>query len=103
MSAAMRRPRPNSAVSAQERFAVRDATWDLYVRLADALTEEAGIKAAFDGKHYTKVEASRFLHVRRDEVVRWLIEEDCRNKVAWARRVREWVPIELKPRTSRGT
>jgi Uma2 family endonuclease len=51
---------------------------------------------------YSEVESSRYLHVRRDEVVRWLIEEDSRNKGAWAFRLREWVQVELKPRASRG-
>ena len=50
---------------------------------------------------YSEVESSRYLHVRRDEVVRWLIEEDSRNKGAWASRLREWVQVELKPRASR--
>ena len=50
---------------------------------------------------YSEVESSRYLHVRRDEVVRWLIEEDSRNKGAWAYRLREWVQVELKPRVSR--
>ena len=230
MSTAMARPRPQPAVPAQERFAVRSATWELYDRLTDALTEGAGIRVAFDGKDieimvlgpihervkeliglfvslvlleleidfeglgsttwkrpelsrgleadlcflfdadkleaharavarksndvadypnpdlaieidispskidrlgihtalkvpeiwrfkhetvlieqlgrddtYTEVDASRFLHVRREEVVRWLIDEDCRNKAAWARRLREWVRVELKPRASRGS
>jgi Uma2 family endonuclease len=51
---------------------------------------------------YNEVESSRFLRVRRDEVVRWLIEEDSRNEGEWALRLREWVQVELKRRASRG-
>jgi Uma2 family endonuclease len=228
MSTAMATPRTQPAVPSPERFTVRDATWELYDRLTDALAEGAGIRAAFDGKDieimvlgpihervkeliglfvnlvllelgidfeglgsttwkrpelrrgleadlcflfdadklaahvqavarksndiadypnpdlaieidispskidrpgihaalkvpeiwrfedgtilieqlggdgtYAEVEVSRFLHVRADEVVRWMIEEDCRDKGAWARRLREWVRVELKPRASR--
>jgi Uma2 family endonuclease len=229
MSMTTARPRPPAAVPTDDRFAVRNATWALYDRLTDALSEGAGIRLAFDGKDieimtlgpihervkelialfvnlvllelgidfeglgstswkrpevsrgleadlcflfdadkleahaeavarksnhvadypnpdlaieidispskidrpaiyaalkvpeiwrfedesvlieqlgpegtYSEVESSRFLHVRRDEVVRWLIEEDSRTKGAWAHRLREWVQVELKPRTSRG-
>jgi Uma2 family endonuclease len=229
MSTATTRPRQPAVVPANERFEVRDATWELYDRLTDALIEGAGIKVAFDGKDieimvlgpihervkeliglflnlvlleleidfeglgsttwkrpdinrgleadlcflfnadkleahaeavarksnnvadypnpdlaieiaispskidrsgiytalkvpeiwrfendtisierlrddgtYALVESSIFLHIRRDEVVRWLIEEDSRNKGTWARRLRDWVRIELKPRTASG-
>jgi Uma2 family endonuclease len=52
---------------------------------------------------YTKVELSQFLHVRSDEVVRWLIAEDCRDKRAWAHRLRAWIQAELLPRARTGT
>jgi hypothetical protein len=46
---------------------------------------------------YSEVESSRYLHVRRDEVVRWLIEEDSRNKGAWAYRLASGFRSSLNP------
>ncbi len=40
---------------------------------------------------YVPVEASQFLPVRADEVRRWLVEEDSRQKSAWARRLRAYI------------
>jgi len=51
---------------------------------------------------YAAAESSRFLHVRPDEVIRWLIEEDSRDRGVWTRRLREWVQAELMPRSRRG-
>jgi Uma2 family endonuclease len=229
MSTIITRPRPAAFVQTEDRFTVRDATWALYDRLSDALTDGAGIRLAFDGKDieimvlgpihervkeifglfmnlvlleleidfeglgsttwkrpgldrgleadlcylfdvlkrrahaeavvrksnhvadypnpdlaieidiseskidrpgiyaalqvpeiwrfedetvwieqlqgdgtYVSVDSSRFLQVRREEVVRWVIEEDSSNKSDWARRLREWVRAELKPRGSGG-
>ena len=50
MSTTTTRPRPPAVVPADERFAVRNATWELYDRLTDALNEGASIRLAFDGK-----------------------------------------------------
>jgi hypothetical protein len=50
MSTTMARPRTQPAVPSPERFTVPDATWELYDRLTDALTEGPGIRVAFDGK-----------------------------------------------------
>jgi Uma2 family endonuclease len=226
MSTITTRPRSPAIVQAEERFAVRDATWELYDNLTDALIDGARIRVAFDGKDieimvlgpihervkeliglflnlvlleleidyeglgsttwkrpevnrgleadlcflfdvdkleanaeavarksnnvadypnpdlaieidispskidrpgiyaalkvpeiwrfedetvlidqlrgdgtYAAVESSHYLHIRRDEIVRWLIHEDCRNKGAWARRLREWIQAELLPRS----
>ena len=65
--------------------------------------ETVFIEQLCDDGTYAAVELSRFLHVRRDEVVRWLIAEDCRDKRAWARRLRAWIQAELLPRARIGT
>jgi Uma2 family endonuclease len=44
---------------------------------------------------YVIVASSRFLHVRSDEIMRWLIEEDSSIRVNWERRLREWARTEL--------
>jgi Uma2 family endonuclease len=50
-----------------------------------------------DGR-YSPVEASGWLPIRADEVVRWLTEEDSADESAWARRLRNWVRAELSQR-----
>jgi len=52
-----------------------------------------------DGKYVTS-ESSRFLPIRPEEVVRWLVEEDATDKLAWERRLRDWIRAELAPRMS---
>jgi Uma2 family endonuclease len=47
---------------------------------------------------YTPVEASGWLPIRADEVVRWLTEEPSTDESAWARRLRNWVRAELSAR-----
>ena len=47
---------------------------------------------------YLAVAASRFLPIRAKEVVRWLVEEDLSDKLAWERRLRAWIRDELAPR-----
>jgi len=47
---------------------------------------------------YLAVESSRFLPIRAVEVVRWLVEEDLSDKLAWERRLRAWIRDELAPR-----
>jgi Uma2 family endonuclease len=48
--------------------------------------------------NYLAVEASRFLPIRAVEVVRWLVEEDLSDKLAWERRLRAWIRDELAAR-----
>ena len=43
---------------------------------------------------YQPVERSSFLHVRADQVPRWLTAEDLSDYEAWVRRVREWAGRE---------
>jgi Uma2 family endonuclease len=47
---------------------------------------------------YVKTESSRFLHVRHDEVTRWVVKEKSGNRAIWKKRLAEWVRDELKPR-----
>ena len=47
---------------------------------------------------YVTTESSSFLPVRADEVVRWVVEEDCNDEIVWETRLREWVRTELAPR-----
>jgi Uma2 family endonuclease len=49
---------------------------------------------------YVITASSRFLHVRPEEVMRWLNREYSHGRVAWERRLREWVRHELAPRVS---
>jgi len=42
-----------------------------------------------DGK-YLPAESSRFLPLRADDVLRWLIAEDSGDEVAWEQRLEEW-------------
>ena len=54
-----------------------------------------------DDRAYHPVEASAFLPIRTDEVRRWVVEEDSRSELDWARRLRAWVRAELVPRRPR--
>lgn len=47
---------------------------------------------------YVPAESSRFLPIRAEEVARWIILEDTIDKLAWERRLREWIRAELAPR-----
>jgi Uma2 family endonuclease len=47
---------------------------------------------------YLAVDSSRFLPIRTEEVVRWLVEEDVSDLLAWERRLRAWIRSELMPR-----
>jgi Uma2 family endonuclease len=47
---------------------------------------------------YATAAASRFLHVRPDEVTRWLTDGLDANRRDWLRRLREWVRNVLRPR-----
>ncbi|MBV8488422.1 MAG: Uma2 family endonuclease, partial [Planctomycetaceae bacterium] len=51
-----------------------------------------------DGTYHT-AERSRFLPVAALEIRRWVIDEDSRDRSAWARRLRAWVRAELTRRT----
>ena len=51
---------------------------------------------------YLAAAASRFLHVRAEDVTRWLLVEKSRPRVDWTRRLREWVRGELAARAPVG-
>jgi Uma2 family endonuclease len=51
-----------------------------------------------DDRAYQAVDASAFLLIRAQEVGRWVVEEDSRSQLDWARRLRAWVRAELAPR-----
>ena len=87
------------------------------VDLSPSLIDRPGIYAAmgvtevwrFDGRtltiqrlsqagRYDEVEASVFLQVRREEVVRWLVDEDATDEVAWLERFAAWLRNEWKKR-----
>jgi hypothetical protein len=48
---------------------------------------------------YESVDASGFLPVRGDQVVRWVLEEDKSDVSAWMGRLREWIRTELAGRS----
>jgi Uma2 family endonuclease len=43
-----------------------------------------------DDGSYTAIEASRFLPLRPEDILRWLIEEDYADELAWERRLEQW-------------
>jgi Uma2 family endonuclease len=47
---------------------------------------------------YLAVESSRFLPILANELLRWLVEEDLSDKLAWERRLRTWIRDELAQR-----
>jgi Uma2 family endonuclease len=57
--------------------------------------ETLTIKRLDEHGRYQPVERSGFLHVRADQVPRWLTAEDLSDYEAWVRRVREWAGREL--------
>jgi hypothetical protein len=48
--------------------------------------------------NYVVVDASRFLFVRPEEVIRWLREAKSMPRPAWKRAIREWARAELRAR-----
>jgi Uma2 family endonuclease len=50
---------------------------------------------------FVRVDASGFLPIRSDEIVRWVVREDFSDESAWARRLRAWVQAELIARVPR--
>jgi hypothetical protein len=50
-----------------------------------------------DGK-YVAAESSRFLHVRADEMMRWVFKEKSLTRRQWKKRLQDWVLAELRPR-----
>src|SRR5437763_4459452 len=47
---------------------------------------------------YAAIESSRFVSIRPDEVVRWIVVEDSVDRNAWERRLRAWIRAELAGR-----
>jgi Uma2 family endonuclease len=54
------------------------------------------------GGRYSEAQESGWLPVRADEVARWVVGEDTRDRAAWARRLREWIRAELSGRPRPG-
>jgi Uma2 family endonuclease len=52
--------------------------------------------------HYFAAELSRYLHVRAEEVTRWVLNERSRDRRDWRRRLQAWILAELKPRALAG-
>lgn len=50
---------------------------------------------------FVRVDASGFLPIRSDEIVRRVVREDFSDESAWARRLRAWVQAELIARVPR--
>ncbi len=48
--------------------------------------------------NYVNAPSSRFLHVRADEIDRWLSEGKSGDRNRWRRRLQKWVKAVLKPR-----
>ena len=53
-----------------------------------------------DNGRYDPIASSRFLYVRPDEILRWLIDEPGLSRVLWSQRLREWARTELAPRAT---
>jgi len=47
---------------------------------------------------YAEVTASQFLHVRPDEITRWLAEGKSGTRREWRRRLQQWIEAEIRPR-----
>jgi hypothetical protein len=60
--------------------------------------EKISIEHLRPDETYAPGSASRFLHVRDDEVTRWIIEEKSNNRRDWITRLRVWIQVELRPR-----
>ncbi|MGO9598384.1 MAG: Uma2 family endonuclease [Isosphaeraceae bacterium] len=58
-------------------------------------TGQVVIERLVDDGTYRAVDASAFLPLRADEIRRWVVDEDSRNKPAWAQRLRAWVKGDL--------
>lgn len=108
---------PYPDIPAEQRIAIRDIPWDLYDRLSDAIGEGQNVHLAyqvlqvgevwrFDGDTvvieqlgpdgvYISVASSRFLPIRVEEVVRWVVEEDTDDLPARRERLRAWILAEL--------
>jgi hypothetical protein len=56
------------------------------------------IERLAEDRRYQQVEESAFLRVRADEVGRWVLDEDNRDRSLWARKSRDWVRSEVAPR-----
>jgi Uma2 family endonuclease len=87
------------------------------VEISPSLVDKPGIYAAlkvaeiwrFDGESlvieqlrpdgkYAPAESSRFLPVRAEEIVRWVLKEDTEDLAKWRERLRVWILAELAPR-----
>jgi Uma2 family endonuclease len=51
---------------------------------------------------YSAAESSQFLRVRPDDVVRWVVTEDSRDRINWKMRLRKWIRTDLKSRSTSG-
>jgi Uma2 family endonuclease len=51
---------------------------------------------------YAESEQSGWLPIRADEVARWIVVEDTRDRAAWVRRLRDWIRQELAGRPRPG-
>ena len=64
----------------------------------DGERQELVIERLEDDGTYRAVDRSSFLPVSAAEIRRWVVEEDCHDQSAWARRLRAWVRAEVAPR-----
>jgi Uma2 family endonuclease len=44
---------------------------------------------------YVAIESSRFVLIRPDEILRWVVQEDSSDRNGWERRLRAWIRDEL--------
>ena len=80
------RPGIYSALQVSEVWRFRDNT--MSIEQLDA-----------NGK-YVAAQSSQFLHVRADEIIRWLIEGKSGDRNKWRRRLQKWIKTDLKPRVA---
>ncbi len=58
-------------------------------------TESVAIEQLTPAGIYVAAASSRFLHVRPNEVARWIYAEESPRGLAWEQRLREWVRNEV--------
>jgi Uma2 family endonuclease len=45
---------------------------------------------------YVPIAASKYLLIRSEDVTRWIFAEDTKSRLAWAKRLREWLRSEFR-------
>jgi Uma2 family endonuclease len=62
--------------------------------------ESVSIETQGPDRTYARAQMRRFVRVRPDEIVHWILLEDSSKETGWCPRLREWVQAELMPRST---